>query len=127
MRKSLKLALTILVLMLAVAFLSHFLDWMNLPSDSWFWGGVVGALLLLLLVIGVVIVLNIVRMTRIGPGYIGIEINLAGSQRGAQEIPIRTGWVFYSPLKTQIVEYPTFVQTVKWTGDVNEGHPLNEE
>jgi regulator of protease activity HflC (stomatin/prohibitin superfamily) len=82
---------------------------------------------LLLLVIGVVIVLNIVRMTRIGPGYVGIEINLAGSQRGAQEIPIRTGWVFYSPLKTQIVEYPTFVQTVKWTGDVNEGHPLNEE
>jgi regulator of protease activity HflC (stomatin/prohibitin superfamily) len=82
---------------------------------------------LLLLVIGVVIVLNIVRMTRIGPGYVGIEINLAGSQRGAQEIPIRTGWVFYSPLKTQIVEYPTFVQTVKWTADISEGHPLNEE
>jgi pilus assembly protein TadC len=47
MRKSLKLALTILVLMLAVAFLGRFFDWMNLPSDSWFWGGVVGALLLL--------------------------------------------------------------------------------
>ncbi len=50
MRKSLKLALTILVLMLAVAFLGHFLDWMNLPSDSWFWGGVLGALLLLVAV-----------------------------------------------------------------------------
>lgn len=46
MRNSLKLALTVLVLMLAVAVLSRFLDWMNLPSDSWFWGGVVGALLL---------------------------------------------------------------------------------
>jgi regulator of protease activity HflC (stomatin/prohibitin superfamily) len=82
---------------------------------------------LLLLVIGVVIALNVVRATRVGAGYVGIEINLAGSQRGAREIPIRTGWVFYSPLKTQIVEYPTFVQTVKWTADVNEGHPLNEE
>jgi drug/metabolite transporter (DMT)-like permease len=50
MGKSVKLALTILVLMLAVAFLSHFLDWMNLPSDSWFWGGVLGALLLLVAV-----------------------------------------------------------------------------
>jgi hypothetical protein len=50
MRKSLKLALTILVIMLTVAFLSHFFDWMNLPSDSWFWGGVVGALLLLVAV-----------------------------------------------------------------------------
>jgi regulator of protease activity HflC (stomatin/prohibitin superfamily) len=82
---------------------------------------------LLLLVIGVVIALNVVRATRVGAGYVGIEINLAGSQRGAREIPIRTGWVFYSPLKTQIVEYPTFVQTVKWTSDINEGHPLNEE
>jgi hypothetical protein len=50
MRRSLQVALTILVLMLAVALLSHFLDWMNLPSDSFFWGGVVGALLLLVAV-----------------------------------------------------------------------------
>jgi regulator of protease activity HflC (stomatin/prohibitin superfamily) len=83
--------------------------------------------LLLVLLLGAVVLLNIVRVTRVGAGYVGIEINLAGSQRGAQEIPIRTGWVFYSPLKSQIVEFPTFVQNVKWTADVNEGHPLNEE
>jgi len=39
----------------------------------------------------------LVRATRIEAGYTGIEVNLAGSQRGASEIPIRTGWVFYSP------------------------------
>jgi uncharacterized membrane protein YqhA len=50
MRRSLKLAMSILILMLAVAFLSRFLDWMNLPSDSWFWGGALGALLLLVAV-----------------------------------------------------------------------------
>ena len=50
MRNSFKLATTVLVLMLAVASLSRFLDWMNLPSDSWFWGGVLGALLLLVAV-----------------------------------------------------------------------------
>ena len=50
MRKSFKLAMTILVLLLAVACLSRFLDWMNLPSDSWFWGGVIGALLVLVAV-----------------------------------------------------------------------------
>jgi regulator of protease activity HflC (stomatin/prohibitin superfamily) len=69
----------------------------------------------------------LVRATRIEAGYTGIEVNLAGSQRGASEIPIRTGWVFYSPVTTQVIEFPTFVQTVKWTKDVNEGHPLNEE
>ena len=35
----------------------------------------------------------LVRATRIEAGYTGIEVNLAGSQRGASEIPIRTGWV----------------------------------
>jgi len=50
MKRSIKLAVTILVLMLAVAFLGHFLDWMNLPSDRWFWSGVVGSLLLLVAV-----------------------------------------------------------------------------
>src|SRR6185437_349220 len=83
--------------------------------------------LALLVVIAIIIFLSVIRVTRIGAGYEGIEINLAGSQRGASEISIRTGWVFYSPLRTQIIEYPTFVQTVKWTADTNEGHPVNEE
>ena len=84
-------------------------------------GGV--ALFLVLLVFGIFLV----RVTRIEAGHVGVEINLAGKQRGASEIPIRTGWVVYSPLSTQIIEFPTFVQTVKWTKDVNEGHPVNEE
>ena len=79
------------------------------------------------LVVGWVILTNIVRVTRIDAGHVGIEINLAGSQRGASDIPIRTGWVFYSPLKSQIIQFPTYVQTVKWTADLNEGHPVNEE
>jgi len=70
---------------------------------------------------------SVVNVTRIEAGYEGVEINLAGSQRGAADIPIRTGWVFFSPLRTQIIEFPTFVQTVKWTRDTAEGHPINEE
>ena len=69
----------------------------------------------------------VTRVTRIEAGHVGVEINLAGSQRGASEIPIRTGWVVYSPLRTQIIEFPTYVQTVKWTRSLDEGHPVNEE
>jgi len=69
----------------------------------------------------------IAAVTRIGAGYVGIEIFLSGSQRGPSEIPIKTGWVFYSPLRSQIIEFPAYVQTVKWTRNVNEGRPLNEE
>jgi len=69
----------------------------------------------------------VLTVTRIEAGHVGVEINVAGSQRGASEIPVRTGWVVYSPLRTQIIEFPTYVQTVKWTRNLNEGHPLNEE
>ena len=79
-------------------------------------------------IVGVVFFFNtITKVTRIDAGYVGVEINLAGTQRGAADIPIRTGWVFYSPLRTQVIEFPTFVQTVKWTRDIQEGHPINEE
>jgi len=69
----------------------------------------------------------IAAFTRIGAGYVGVEIFLSGSQRGPSEIPIKTGWVFYSPLRSQIIEFPTYVQTVKWTRNPNEGHAVNEE
>jgi regulator of protease activity HflC (stomatin/prohibitin superfamily) len=80
------------------------------------------------LLIGMVFFFSIIaKVTRIEAGYVGVEVNLAGTQRGAADIPIRTGWVFYSPLRTQIIEFPTFVQTVKWTRDTNEGRAMNEE
>jgi regulator of protease activity HflC (stomatin/prohibitin superfamily) len=69
----------------------------------------------------------VASVTRIGAGYVGVEVMLSGSQRGPSEIPIRTGWVFYSPLRSQIIEFPTFVQTVKWTQDLNEGRAANEQ
>jgi regulator of protease activity HflC (stomatin/prohibitin superfamily) len=87
----------------------------------------VGAILLALIV-GTLIFFNyVMSITRIGAGYVGVEILLSGSQRGPSEIPIRTGWVIYCPLRSQIIEFPTYIQTVKWTRDPNEGHPVNEE
>jgi regulator of protease activity HflC (stomatin/prohibitin superfamily) len=86
-----------------------------------------GAIAIAALVAVLILSLFLVRVTRIEAGHVGVEINLAGKQRGASEIPVRTGWVLYSPVSTQIIEFPTYVQTVKWTKDVNEGHPVNEE
>jgi len=50
MKNRFKLALTALVLSLAVASFSRCLDWMNLPSDVWFWSGLGSSLLLLVVV-----------------------------------------------------------------------------
>jgi len=61
MKSRIKLASTILVLMLAIGSLSRFLDWMNLPSDLWFWGGLVGLLLLLIVTQSIVAAIWLVR------------------------------------------------------------------
>jgi len=50
MKSRFKLALTVLVLLLALAAFSQFLGWMNLPSGLWFWSGISGVLLLLVAV-----------------------------------------------------------------------------
>ena len=96
----------------------------RLPRSKWTKFGIAGGVVFVVLVLFLTFV---TRVTRIEAGHVGVEINLAGHQRGASEIPVRTGWVVYSPLWTQIIQFPTYVQTVKWTHDLNEGHPVNEE
>ncbi|MDO8626721.1 MAG: SPFH domain-containing protein [Candidatus Magasanikbacteria bacterium] len=65
--------------------------------------------------------------TRIDAGHVGIVVNLAGDQRGVQDLPTQTGWVTYNPIGTSVFEYPTFVQTAVWTKSLTEGNPTNEE
>lgn len=50
------------------------------------------------------------------PGYAGIKINYSGTYRGVQDIPVVTGWQWYTPFFSTVLEYPTFVQTAKWEG-----------
>ena len=104
---------------------SQFAEWTDTLSRR---SVIVPALIVVALLVGAWLVSSfLVGVTRIEAGYVGIEVNLAGSQRGASEIPVRTGWVLYTPLTTQVIEFPTYVQTVKWTRDSSEGHPFNEE
>lgn len=72
-------------------------------------------------------IMSLSGCTRIGPGNAGIEVDLAGSQRGVQDFPIKTGRVWFNPWSTEIIEYPTYVQTAIWTKSAAEGHPENEE
>jgi regulator of protease activity HflC (stomatin/prohibitin superfamily) len=82
--------------------------------------------LVLGLLLPLVLVFNVGCATRIGPGHIGLQVALAGSNRGVQDTTIRTGYVFYNPFTTTVMEYPTYVQTAKWTGS-KEGNPEQNE
>src|ERR1700677_974612 len=64
--------------------------------------------------------------TRVDAGHVGIRVRLAGSDRGIQDMPVVTGWVFFNPLTEQIVLFPTSVQNVVWTQSAHEGKPYDE-
>jgi regulator of protease activity HflC (stomatin/prohibitin superfamily) len=87
------------------------------------------SLRLAILAIVVAAVVGIVgcRMaTRVDAGHVGIRVKLAGSDRGIQDMPVVTGWVFFNPLTEQIVLFPTSVQNVVWSQSTNEGKPFDE-
>lgn len=63
---------------------------------------------------------------RIDAGNVGIKIELAGTGRGVQSVPVVTGWVVYNKFTTKVLEYPTYVQTAVWSSPKAEGEP-NEE
>ncbi len=73
-----------------------------------------------------VLVLGCQTTTRVDAGHVGIRVKLAGSDRGVQDMPVVTGWVFYNPLTEQIVLFPTSVQNVVWTQSLNEGKAIDE-
>lgn len=64
--------------------------------------------------------------TNIGVGNVGIQVSKVGASRGVQDVAIKTGFVGYNPITTEIIEYPYSMQTVKWTKDANEGKPVDE-
>lgn len=73
------------------------------------------------------LVLMLSGCTRIGPGHVGIVVNNAGDNKGVLDRGVVTGWQFYMPGKTQIIDYPTWYKTYAYTKDVSEGKPQNEE
>lgn len=64
--------------------------------------------------------------TVVQPGHVGIQINLSGSDKGVQDLPLKTGRIFYNPITETVFTYPTFVQTAVWTAAKDEGHPADE-
>jgi len=62
----------------------------------------------------------------IEPGYTGIKINRLVN-KGVTREDIVNGFIFYNPIQTSVVIYPTFIQRVAWTHDKAEGKPINEE
>ncbi len=86
-----------------------------------------------ILLLVVVVIIGLSFMTSflfnwkiIPPGYTGIKISRLVDKGISHENTV-TGFVFYNPIQTQLIVYPTFIQRVVWTHDLLEGSPANEE
>lgn len=79
-----------------------------------------------LIIGGVLLIVSIVfcacTLTRVDVGYVGVKVKLAGSDRGVQDMQLKTGWVWYNPLSEQVIEFPTSVQNIILTKDPHEGN-----
>jgi regulator of protease activity HflC (stomatin/prohibitin superfamily) len=64
----------------------------------------------LLLGLGVYLFRMFLAVERIEAGFVGIRVNLVGSNKGVDDITEVTGWVVYMPLFTAIHEFPSYTQ-----------------
>lgn len=64
--------------------------------------------------------------TLVEPGHVGIKVNLYGSDKGVDSVPLVTGRVYYNPWSEQIYTFPTYMQNIVWCESANEGQKYDE-
>lgn len=77
-----------------------------------------------------VLVLMIFSFTgceRIDAGHVGVKVNLYGNGKGVDDVTEVTGWVFYNPISTKIVEFPTYVQHKEYKAIMEDGKVVSDE
>lgn len=77
-----------------------------------------------------VVVLMIISFTgceRIDAGHVGVKVNLYGDGKGVDDVTEVTGWVFYNPISTKIVEFPTYVQHKEYKATMENGKVVSDE
>jgi regulator of protease activity HflC (stomatin/prohibitin superfamily) len=79
------------------------------------------------LALSLILFFTFVGFAMVEPGNVGIVVNLYGRDKGVQDYTMKTGMVIYSRFTQRVYEFPTYMQNVVWTSDVNEGSPANEE
>lgn len=74
-----------------------------------------------------IVVMFLTNCKTIPPGSVGVVVHNFGDNKGVSDVAVTAGFTWFNPMSTSIFEYPTNVQTAKWTKDPTEGNPSNEE
>lgn len=65
-------------------------------------------------------------LTSVSPGYVGVMVHSAGSDRGVENKPYGVGY-YYTGLFTTLYTFPTSTQNYTWNKTGNADDPANEE
>lgn len=82
--------------------------------------------ILLVLTIGFMAFGSSACYTKAEPGYVGIVVNTAGTQKNATDFPIQRGRIWYNPFTADVYTFPTFLQNITWTKSKDEGRSADE-
>lgn len=53
---------------------------------------------------------------RISVGNVGLKVDQTGDDRGVNPMKLVSGWVFYNPIGSDVIEFPTYMQHVEYEG-----------
>lgn len=73
----------------------------------------------------VLLILTLGACSKVETGYVGVEVNQYGSDRGVQKQVLGPGR-YYTGWNTTIYEYPTFTENFVYSKAPTEGHPADE-
>jgi len=71
----------------------------------------------MLMVLGIVALFSLSSCSRIDAGHVGMKVSYFGDDKGVNDIVYVTGWTFYNPFTSTVIEWPTFVRHVEYTGE----------
>jgi regulator of protease activity HflC (stomatin/prohibitin superfamily) len=78
-----------------------------------------------LALIPLIVLVPMTSCTRVEPGHVGIKVNNFGSAAGVSDRALGVGW-YFTPVGTNIYEYPVYTSTYAWTANRAEQN-VNDE
>jgi regulator of protease activity HflC (stomatin/prohibitin superfamily) len=78
-----------------------------------------------ILLVPLIALVPITSCTRVEPGHVGIKVNNFGSSAGVSDQSLGVGW-YFTPVGTNIYEYPVYTSTYAWTSSTTEQNTNNE-
>lgn len=67
------------------------------------------------MIIAVCLLTVITSCARIGVGNVGLKVDQTGDSKGVNPTKYVTGWVWYNPVSSDVVEFPTYMQHVEYS------------